>query len=89
VIYLAPLATNYRDDPDFNASDRAQEVALLDVRQRAIDEVLRGKMSPADLLELLESQEIDPVEYMDASTEALEAAINGGMEIEGWGFSTI
>jgi hypothetical protein len=84
MLYIDPLSTNFRDDPDFNASDRANEIELLAVRQRAIDEVLRGELSPANLLELLESQEVDPVEYMEAATEAIEFVINQGMAIEGW-----
>jgi hypothetical protein len=89
MFYIDPLSTNFRDNPDFNDSDRDFEVGLLKVRQRAIDEVLRGELPPGDLLDLLESQQIDPVEYMDAATAAIESVINRGMEIEGWDFNTI
>lgn len=82
--YLTPLSTDFRDDPDFNESDRAIEFESLRVRQRAIDDLLQGQISPADLLDLLEYQEIDPVEYMDAATEAIETVINQGTVITGW-----
>jgi hypothetical protein len=82
--YLTTLSTNFRDDPDFNESDQASEFESLRVRQRAIDDLLQGKISPVDLLDLLEYQEIDPVEYMDAATAAIETVINQGTVITGW-----
>jgi hypothetical protein len=88
MFYIDPLSTNFRDEPDFNESDRAREFELLAVRQRAIEEILRGELSPSDLLEILESQEIDPTEYMDAATGAIEFVLNQGIGIEGWDFST-
>jgi hypothetical protein len=84
MLYLAPLSTNFRENPDFNESDRSREFELLAVRQGAIEEVLRGELSPGDLLDLLESQEIDPLDYMEAATEAIESVINRGEVIEGW-----
>jgi hypothetical protein len=84
MFYLTPLSTNYRDDPDFNESDRRAEFDMMTVRQDAIEAVVEGKMHPRDLLDLLESQEIDPVEYMDASTAAIEMVIREGIEVSGW-----
>lgn len=89
MFYLTPLSTNFRDDPDFNESDRAKEFELLATRQGAIDDLLQGNISPVDLLDLLEYQEIDPTEYMEAATEAIEAVINQGMVITGWDCNTL
>lgn len=87
--YLSPVSTNFRDNPDYNTSDSAWEFAQLQQRQQAIDAMLSGQISPDELLQVLEYQEIDPNEYMRASTAAINHVINNAIpiEVEGWQFN--
>lgn len=82
--YLIPLSTNYRDNPDFNHLDALNEFELLKTRQQAIGAILKGDMNPDDLLDLLDEQDIDPLEYAQAASEAINFVINNQLPIEGW-----
>lgn len=81
--YLTPLLTNFRDDPDFNQSDFDAEFEAMLVRNRAIELMLTGEISVDDLLDVLESQEVDPLEYATAASASIETTINQGMVITG------
>lgn len=64
-----PFSTDYRDNPDFNESDRRDEANQLFQRQSMIEDVYDGVESADTLLDLLEFQGIDPVEYVDVCCE--------------------
>lgn len=82
--YLIPLSTNYRDNPDFNYLDSLNEFELLKTRQQAIGALLKGDMHPDDLLDLLDEQDIDPLEYAEAVAEAVDFVIRNQIQVEGW-----
>lgn len=70
-INLLPFLTYYRDNPDYNDSDKDREFDLMNQRNSAIEDCLVGKQSADYVLDLLEDQGIDPVVYVDSVGEAI------------------
>lgn len=68
---LLPFITYYRNNPDYNASDKSREFDLMNQRNEAIESFLEGKQSADYVLDLLESQDIDPVIYVETVEEAI------------------
>ncbi|MEB3338972.1 MAG: hypothetical protein VKJ46_15990 [Leptolyngbyaceae bacterium] len=67
-----PFTTYYGDDPDFNEADQRAEVEQLFQRQSMIEDVWEGLESADTLLDLLEFQGIDPVEYVQTCVENVQ-----------------
>lgn len=65
----APLQTFLPENPDFNASDLQSEIEKLFERQKAIAKLTQGELLADDLLDLLEAQELDPVEFVDMAVD--------------------
>ena len=61
---LLPFSTCHRHEPDFNEADDLQESEKLIERQQVIQSVVLGDESASYLLDVLESQGLDPVEYV-------------------------
>lgn len=76
---LDPFATVFREHPDFNAGDARLEAQQLGERQDVIEQVIRGDESFDALLDLLESQGIDPTEYINATAENLNYIVDNGI----------
>ncbi len=70
-----PFDTYYREDSDFNQSDRLQEATDLIQRQEALNLVMQGKERPDYYLDLLESQGFDPVAYVNAVVTNVDTVI--------------
>lgn len=70
-INILPFLTFYRDNPDYNASDKFHEIGLMNQRNDAIESFVTGKQSADYVLDLLESQGIDPVIYVETVEEAI------------------
>lgn len=65
----APFQTFLPENPDFNASDLQTEIEKLFERQRAIAQLTQGEMLADDLLDLLEGQDLDPIEFVDMAVD--------------------
>lgn len=61
----APFLTISTECPDFDDQDTRLELARMMERNRAIAALVDGSMHPDDLLDLLEFQGLDPVQYVD------------------------
>jgi hypothetical protein len=61
---LLPFSTCHRHEVDFNEADDLQESEKLIERQQVIQSVVLGDESASYLLDVLESQGLDPVEYV-------------------------
>lgn len=70
-INISPFLTYYRSNLDYNAADKIQEFNLMNQRNEAIESFLVGKQSADYVLDLLESQDIDPVIYVETVEEAV------------------
>lgn len=73
--FINPFTTYFRDNPDFNESDRLNEVANLIQRQDLIQSVAEDGAPLDELLDVLEFQGIDPVEYVALIAANVEFAI--------------
>jgi hypothetical protein len=82
--YLLPLTTFERQNPDFSGADRLQEVAAFIQRQRAIARCLDGLESPDVVLDLLDSQGLDPIAYVDEVEAAVELVIVQSLPVSLW-----
>lgn len=72
-----PFDTYLIENPDFNETDQRQQIEQLFFRQRAIQSLVSGDLSPEELLDLLEFQDIDPVAYVDCVTQNLDFVLRG------------
>lgn len=61
----APFLTLSIECPDFDDQDTRSELARMMERNRAIAALADGSMHPDELLDLLEFQGLDPVQYVD------------------------
>lgn len=82
--YLAPLATNAVLSDDLSESERLMAIDADIQRNKAIDQMLRGELSPDDLLDVIAYHEVDPMEYAHAATIAINQAIHHGVILELW-----
>jgi len=73
---LLPFSTYHRHELDFNESDSLQESEALIQRQETIQSVLYGEADADYLLDVLEHQGIDPVEYVAMVEANVNQAIN-------------
>ncbi len=73
---LLPFSTYHRHEPDFNESDSLQESEALIQRQETIQSVLYGEADADYLLDVLENQAIDPVEYVAMVEANVNQVIN-------------
>jgi hypothetical protein len=64
MLCIEAFSTVYRDNPDYNAADELTEAQQLLQRQQMIGKFIKGEVDPDTLLDLLESQGFDPVEYV-------------------------
>ncbi|WOB42975.1 hypothetical protein HNI00_07265 [Thermoleptolyngbya oregonensis NK1-22] len=62
---LAPFLTMSIEHLDFNDQDAQDEIIRMMERNCAIAALLDGSMHPDDLLDLLEAQGLDPVQYVN------------------------
>lgn len=69
---IQPFLTYYRDNPDYNESDRSIEFASMLQRNAAVQDFLDGNIDDEHLIDLLESHNIDPQTYI----ETVEAEID-------------
>lgn len=77
---LDPLLTWRTESPDFNAADNQREIEFLFARQQAIDGMLAGTVPPDVVLDLLEFQGLNPIEYADRAIANMDRAIAQNME---------
>lgn len=80
---LLIFSTYFRDIPDFNKSDELVEMRQLLARQSMILDCLEGDESAETLLDLLESQDINPVKYVETVETNVEFAINSSLILPG------
>lgn len=80
-LYL-PFLTEQRSEPDMGQGDVLTESGLLIVRQQTIMGVIDGEVDAETLLDLLESQGIDPVKYVEAVEQNTQAVINGSHQLK-------
>lgn len=76
---LDPFMTVFREHPDFDAGDARLESQQLGQRQDVIEQVMQGGESFDTLLDLLESQGIDPAEYINATAQNLDYIVDNGI----------
>lgn len=79
-INVSPFLTYYRSNPDYNVADKIQEFNLMNQRNEAIESFLVGKQSADYVLDLLESQDIDPVIYVETVEEAIRYCLEHPLE---------
>ena len=68
---IEPFLTYYRDSPDYNQSDKDREFNSVMTRNQATIDFLEGKETASYLLDVLESEDIDPVMYVESVDEAI------------------
>lgn len=68
---MNPFLTGYNDHPDYNEADHQAEFLRMVERNDAIQDLLDGKQSAGYVLDLLESQDIDPLVYVESVSEAV------------------
>jgi len=78
-----PFDTYYRRNPDFDNADSAREVINLIQRQDAIADSLVGETSAEYVLDVLESQGIDPRAYVDCVEANVNHVITQRIQIAG------
>lgn len=78
---LLPLLTIDLEDPDMNSSDIESEFNQLMLRNSAIQSCFTGRMSADELLDILESTDCDPVDYVDKAVKNMEEAQRRGVII--------
>lgn len=78
-----PLDTYFRNHPDFDDADLAREAIQLAQRQDAIAGSLVGETSADYVLDVLESQGIDPKAYVDCVESNVQHLINNRATIAG------
>lgn len=72
---MNPFLTGYNDHPDYNEADHQAEFERMCQRNDAIQDLLDGNQSPGYVLDLLESQDIDPLVYVESTWEAVKYCI--------------
>ena len=80
---LLIFSTYFRDIYDYNKSDELSEMNQLLARQSMILDCLEGNGSAETLLDLLESQDINPIEYVETVEANVEFVINSGLILPG------
>ena len=78
---ILPLSTFYRENPDYNLADSINETRLLIQRQGMVDKVLSGDEQPDTLLDLLDSQGLDPIEYINSVEFNVQLVLENGILI--------
>lgn len=68
MLYL-PFDTYYREQPGMSRSEQLAETNALIQRQAMIADCVDGQASADDLLDLLEWQQIDPLDYVDMAEQ--------------------
>lgn len=82
-----PFDTYLRTSPDFSDANAAKEVIDLSIRQNAIADCLEGQTTADYVLDVLESQGIDPTAYVDCVEANVQHVIEsrvlvGGLPLE-------
>ena len=62
--FLLPFSTYFCENPDFDGADSQKQSEQLIQRQELIQQVVYGEEQINVLLDLLEQQGIDPVDYV-------------------------
>ena len=76
---MLPFQTYFIENPDYNESDIQNEFNALVIRQRAINDLLEGKLSPEEVLDLLNDQKIDVDEYVNCVEHNVSFIIQNGI----------
>lgn len=77
-----PFQTLLTENRDFNESDSRKEVEALFARQQFIDDLLKGRISPDQLLQLLSDQGIEPARYLDEVESNINFVIANELSID-------
>jgi hypothetical protein len=80
---LLIFSTYFREIPDFNDSDELVEMKHLLARQSMLLECLEGSEPIETLLDLLETQDINPIDYVETVEANVEFAMNSGLILPG------
>ena len=75
------LGTCLRDIEGMSESEKAQEIEFLALRQQFINDLCAGRVTPSEVLEVIEHTGIDPVDYVDAVESNIEALDKGRVEL--------
>lgn len=68
---IFPFLTSLETDPDFDPLDERKAIENMRFRNRQIDNLLGGTISAEDLLDVLESTGVNPTEYANAVSDAV------------------
>jgi len=70
-----PLTTILEESPDFNPTDRLNAITRLYQREAVADAVLRGKLHPSAILDVISDQGINPDTYLVEFTANAESLV--------------
>jgi alkaline phosphatase len=79
---LDPLNTLLIVTADHDEADVMAEIDALFQRQTLVDRIMAGEASHEDLLDCLSTQQLNPDEYIEAVTGAIEDVLSGRIVIE-------
>ena len=82
MLAIEGLSTVLRESPDFNSSDSQHEINQLIVRQTAIQDCLTGEQHADVLLDILDSQGINPIEYVACVEQNINFLLSNQLPIE-------
>lgn len=69
---IRPFLTYYRDSLDYNVNDSKNEFDLMNQRNIAIEGFLQGEIAEDYLFDLLDSQNIEPQDYIESVQHELQ-----------------
>ena len=61
---LSPFLTFFDPNPDLSPTEIEKEFNQMVERNQALDDFLGGKLPASDVLDILEANGVDPVEYV-------------------------
>jgi hypothetical protein len=61
---ISPLLTFFDPNPDLSPAEIEKEFHQMVERNQALDDFLEGKLPATDVLDILEANGVDPVEYV-------------------------
>lgn len=75
------LGTCLRDIEGMSESEKAQENEFLALRQQFINGLYAGRVTPSEVLEVIEYTGISPEDYVDAVVANIEALERGRVKL--------